>query len=40
MQVIAAAEKVGEAEMQAQMTAALASVQRGIMHCGSLYLAT
>jgi superfamily II RNA helicase len=37
-QVIFAADKVGEAEMKAQMEAALASLQRGIMFCGSLYL--
>ena len=38
-QIIYAADKVGEAEMKAQMEAALASLQRGIMFCGSLYLA-
>jgi ATP-dependent RNA helicase DOB1 len=39
-QVIYAADKVGEMEMKAQMEVALASLQRGIMFCSSLYLAT
>lgn len=37
-QVIYAAQKVGEKEMEDQVTAALNSMQRGIMFCGSLYL--
>jgi ATP-dependent RNA helicase DOB1 len=37
-QIICAAEKVGEKEMQAQMEVALKSLQRGIMFCSSLYL--
>lgn len=37
-QVIFAAQKVGEKDMEEQVTAALNSMQRGIMFCGSLYL--
>jgi ATP-dependent RNA helicase DOB1 len=37
-QVIAAAEKIGETEMKEQMSKAAASLRRGIMFCGSLYL--
>ena len=37
-QIVYAAEQVGEAEMKAQLRAALDSMQRGIMFCGSLYL--
>lgn len=37
-QIVYAAEQVGEAEMKTQMQAALESLQRGIMFCGSLYL--
>ena len=37
-QVIYAAQKVGEKDMEEQVTAALKSMQRGIMFCGSLYL--
>jgi superfamily II RNA helicase len=37
-QIIAAADKLGEAEMQAQFTAALGTLQRDIMFANSLYL--
>ena len=37
-QIVYAADKVGEMEMKEQMEAALHSLQRGIMFCGSLYL--
>lgn len=38
-QVIVAAQQIGEKEMEDQMTKALNAMQRGIMFCGSLYLA-
>jgi superfamily II RNA helicase len=38
VQIIAAAEKLGETEMQAQLQAALGTLQRDIMFANSLYL--
>ena len=38
-QVIVAAQQIGDQEMEQQVQKALESMQRGIMFCGSLYLA-
>lgn len=38
-QIIVAAQQIGERNMEQQVQCALDSMQRGIMFCGSLYLA-